>query len=96
MELNKDGSEVQIAPKVLVALVMPYSLESDGYHSDYQTIGSGPMTVFEDGTAIQGTWSKSSATSQFVFTDSNGQPLKLNAGQTWISALAAASDVTYK
>jgi hypothetical protein len=96
MELKKDGSQVQIAPKVLVALVMPYSLESDGYHSDYQTIGSGPMTVFEDGTAVKGTWSKSAATSQFVFTDSNGQPLKLNAGQTWISALAATNDISYK
>ena len=96
MELNKDGSQVQIAPKVLVALVMPYSLESDRYHSDYQTIGSGPMYVFEDGTVVQGTWTKSSATSQFVFTDQSNQPLKLNAGQTWISALGSTSDVSYK
>ena len=96
MELNKDGSQVQIAPKVLVALVMPYSHESDGYHSQYGTIGSGPMYVFEDGTVVQGTWSKSSATSQFVLTDQNNQPLKLNTGQTWVSALASTSDVSYK
>jgi len=96
MELNKDGSQTQITPKVVLALIMPYSLESDNHHSQYGTIGSGPMYAFEDGTVVQGTWSKSAATSQFVFTDANGQPLKLNAGQTWISAVADTGKVSYK
>ena len=95
MELNKDGTQVQITPKVLVALVMPYSLESDGYHSDYQTIGSGAASIFEDGTVVQGTWTKTSNTSQFTFSDSSGHPIKLNAGQTWISALATSLDISY-
>ncbi len=96
MELHKDGSQVQIAPTVLVALIMPYSLEADGYHSDYQTIGSGKMYVFQGGAVQTGTWTKSGRTSQFVFTDDQGQPLKLDPGQTWISALASTGAVTYK
>ena len=96
MELHKDGSQVQIAPTVLVALIMPYSLEADGYHSDYQTIGSGKMYIFQGGAVQTGTWTKSGRTSQLVFTDDQGQPLKLDPGQTWISALASTGAVTYK
>lgn len=89
-------SNTQLSPKVVIALVMPYSLESDGYHSDYNTIGSGKAYVFQDGTVTLGTWSKPSMKDQFTFTDSNGKPIKLNTGQTWISAVAADSDVAYK
>ncbi|HET7320013.1 MAG TPA: DUF3048 domain-containing protein, partial [Candidatus Saccharimonadales bacterium] len=41
-------TSAQIAPKVVIALVMPYSLESDGYHSSYQNIGSGAAYIFQD------------------------------------------------
>ena len=85
----------QISPKVVIGLVMAYSLESDGQHSVYSTIGSGPAYFFQDGMSIIGQWSKSSGTSQFVFTDSAGAVVKLNPGQTWITALANATDITY-
>jgi hypothetical protein len=34
--------------------------------------------------------------SQFTFTDDTGKPLGLDPGQTWISAIGAPSNVTYK
>jgi hypothetical protein len=89
------NTNTQISPKVVIALVMPYSLEADGYHSDYTTIGSGPVYVFQDGLVTTGQWSKSSSTTQFVFTNSTGQPLKLNPGQTWLTALSTSANVTY-
>lgn len=85
----------QISPKVVIGLVMPYSLESDGQHSVYSTIGSGPAYFFQDGMLIIGQWSKPSSVSQFVFTDSAGVVVKLNPGQTWITALANTTDITY-
>jgi hypothetical protein len=86
----------QIAPKVVIALVVDKSYDPDGYHTDYKTVGSGKMYVFQDGVVSEGTWSKSDRKSQFEFTDKNGLPMKLNAGQTWISLVANQSDVTYK
>ncbi len=86
---------VQISPKVVVGLVMSYSLESDGQHSVYSTIGSGPAYFFQDGMLTIGQWAKSSGASQFVFTDSAGAVVKLNPGQTWITALGNATDITY-
>jgi len=85
----------QISPKVVIAMVIPYSLEADGYHSDYAVIGSGQAYVFQNGLVTIGNWSKSSNSSQIKFTDANGATLKLNPGQTWITAVAGNSEVSY-
>jgi hypothetical protein len=88
------NTNTQISPKVVIALVMPYSIEADGYHSDYATIGSGPVYVFQDGTVTTGTWTKTANNTQFTFVDAAGKPIKLNAGQTWLTAVSNASSVT--
>lgn len=85
----------QLSPKVVIAMVMPYSLEADGSHSVYNTIGSGPVYVFQDGVISTGQWTKGSNASQFVFTDSNNVVINLNPGQTWLTAIANTTDVTY-
>lgn len=100
LELHKDGTQVQIAPKVVIAMAVPEqngALDSSGaYYAGYSPIGSGQIVVFQDGTATPGTWTKTSNASQITFTDANGQPLALNPGQVWISAITAISNVTYK
>lgn len=100
MELNKDGTQVQIAPKVVVAMIVSRQngeLDSSGaYYSDYAAIGSGQVLVFQDGIVTTGTWSKTSNTSQITFADASGKPLALNPGQTWIAATPLASNVSYK
>lgn len=88
-------SKTQLSPKVVIALVIPYSLESDGYHSNYQLTGTGSMVVFQDGTATKGTWKRSDGASQYEFSDEQGHPLKLDAGQTWLTAVSKAGDITY-
>ena len=85
----------QLEPKVVIAIIVPYSLESDGYHSRYGTIGSGEAYIFQDGTVTVGRWSKASTTAQIQFLDANNNPIKLDAGQTWITALGSSSRVSY-
>ena len=93
------NTNTQISPKVVIAMVIPESngaLDSSGaYYSNYAVIGSGPVYVFQDGTVTIGQWAKSSNTSQLTFTDGAGQTLKLNPGQTWLTAVSAASKVGY-
>lgn len=90
----------QLEPKVVIAMVIPWaqgSLDATGaYYSDYQAVGSGPVYVFQDGTVTTGTWSKPGNADQIQFVDANNNPIKLNAGQTWITALASNSEVSYK
>ncbi len=86
----------QITPKVVVAMVMNYSIASDGKHSVYNTIGNGHVYIFQDGTVAEGTWEKTDKTKQITFTDAAGKPIKLNPGQTWLTAVNSANSVTYQ
>lgn len=85
----------QLNPKVVVAMTVPYSIHSDRSHSVYKTVGSGSVTIFQDGIATVGTWSKTSKSSNITFADSAGKPLALNAGQTWISVISDSSKASY-
>lgn len=87
-------SGVQLTPKVVVAMVMQQTL--DGKYSVYNVIGSGKAYVFQDGVVTTGQWSKTANTAQITFTDDNGQPLLLNPGQTWLTAVGTPGAVTYR
>lgn len=93
--IDANGNKL-IAPKVVVALIVPYSLASDHYHSNYDNIGSGQAFVFQDGQEIRATWSKASIDGPLKLTDGNGQQVKLNRGQVWITALKSASELKVK
>ncbi|HLC91670.1 MAG TPA: DUF3048 C-terminal domain-containing protein, partial [Candidatus Saccharimonadales bacterium] len=80
-----ERSAAQLSPKVIIALIMSRGIASDGQHTNYGTTGSGAMYAYQDGIITQGTWQKADRRSQFIFTGTDGKPLKLNAGQTWIS-----------
>jgi hypothetical protein len=89
----------QISPKVVIAMVIPESngaLDASGaYYSDYADIGSGPVYVFQDGTVTTGTWTKAGNTNQLTFADASGKAIKLNPGQTWLTAISATSKISY-
>ena len=78
----------QISPAVIVVLAVPFGIQSDGKHSDYQTIGSGSAYIFQDGTVASATWTKPDLKSQITFTDAAGKPFPLNPGKTWLTAVS--------
>lgn len=89
------NTKKQIEPKVVIAMIVPYRLEADGYHSDYTVIGSGPVYIFQDGKVLTGQWAKASNAAQITFKDTAGKTIKLNPGQTWLTAISDASKVSY-
>ncbi len=90
-----DRTHKQLHPKVVIALVMSYSIESDGKHSRYQTVGKGTCYVFQNGVLVKGIWRKSSRSAQITFKDATGKSILLNPGQTWITLVGLSSDVSY-
>ena len=84
-----------LAPKVVVAIVMPRGIATDGEHTAYSTIGSGHMYVFQDGAVLEGTWTKDSRQAQWKFTAADGKPIAFNPGQTWITMVDSTASVTY-
>jgi hypothetical protein len=97
--VDASGTTTQLAPKVVIAMVVPKSqgaLDASGaYYSNYQVLGSGTAVVFQHGVAVHGTWTKASATGQITFLDDSGKTLQLDPGQTWITVLDNASAATY-
>lgn len=96
MSVDANGNKTQIAPKVVIAIVLRQGIAADDLHTSYDTIGSGTAYIFQDGVTTVGTWHKSSRTSQISFDDANGVQLPLNPGQTWITAVGSANYVSYK
>ena len=98
--ISQSGVLTPITPKVVVALITPLgqgALDSSGaYYSDYNVLGSGQAMIFQDGTEITANWNKQNSTDQITFTDNSGNPVKLNAGQTWLTAVATSANVSYK
>lgn len=86
----------QIAPKVIIAMILPKSIHPDGVHTVYGTLGTGKAYVFQDGTVTVGTWEKKDRKGEMVFKLANGTILPLNKGNTWISAVELEGSITYK
>lgn len=92
-----DREAGQITPKVVVVIKVPSQLGmEDGLREQMQTIGSGQAYIFQDGTVIEGTWNKPSKETLMAFTNSAGEPIALNAGQTWITVIKPEKGVTWQ
>jgi hypothetical protein len=93
------NSNDQLSPKVVIGIVVPLSQgaldSSDAYYSVYNVIGSGKAYIFQDGIVSIGNWTKVSNTGQLKFTSASGSTIKLNAGQTWITAASNPAEITY-
>src|SRR5665213_984329 len=97
--IDSNGTLVQITPKVVIAIIVPFSQgaldASDAYYSNYAVTGSGAAYVFQGGGVTVGTWQKTSNSAQITFTNDQSQTIKLDPGQTWITALTDSTQLTY-
>lgn len=88
-------SLVQMAPSVVIAMVVQERKAWDNYHEDIDTIGSGDAYIFQNGDAIKGTWAKATREDQIKFLDEDGKEVKLAPGQTIVSAIPAYGSVAF-
>lgn len=91
---HNDANGQQINPKVVVALVIPYS--KNGIYSVYGTLDGGQAFIFQDGVVTTANWQKASKEGQIAFTDDAGKKIALNPGQTWITAISNSGQVTHQ
>lgn len=80
-------------------IVIMYSKETgpvdSEHHMFYQVLGTGEALIFQNGEAIEGTWSKESQLDREVFYDTNGKEIKLVRGQTWVEVIPSQNQVSY-
>ncbi len=92
---ESDGTGTQIKPKVVIGLVVPYSIVDSSGHSGYDINGSGTGYIFQDGGVTQVNWAKAGRSEKLEFTDTAGTVIPLNPGQTWVTLLATADKLYY-
>lgn len=86
---------VQVAPSVVIAMVVSEHRASDNYHEDITVTDSGKAYVFQNGTVTQGTWNKATKDDQIKFLDESGTEIELVPGQTFISAVPNYGSVDF-
>lgn len=95
-QAHLDREKGQIAPDTVVAMMVNMYLANDGLHNEIGIIGSGAAYIFQNGIMTKANWSKASATAQAKFTDSEGEEIKFNRGQTWFTAVPNSHTVTWQ
>lgn len=85
----------QLAPSVVVAMIVQEKMASDNYHQDITATGSGTAYVFQNGTSVKGTWKKPSDAEQIKFYAPDGSEIALVPGQTFVEAVPQYGSVNY-
>lgn len=85
----------QLAPSVVVAMIVSEKRASDNYHEDITAVGSGKAYVFQNGTVVSGTWKKASDSEQIRFYADDGSEIALAPGQTFVEAVPEYGSVDY-
>lgn len=68
--------------------------EEGGLEVQSQLTGSGPVTVYRNGTAVTGTWQRSSIDSPLHLVAGDGSTIALTPGQTWVEIVPDSVSVT--
>ncbi|MBL8159711.1 DUF3048 domain-containing protein [Candidatus Saccharibacteria bacterium] len=96
-EAHIDRESGQISPNVVIVMKIPMTAGfEDGYREQMETSGSGAAYIFQDGTVTEGEWQKADVKAPLRFIDGNKQPVKLNAGQTWLTAITTERTVSWQ
>lgn len=85
----------QLAPSVVIGIMVNEHKASDNYHEDITTTGTGTAYIFQNGTVVEGTWAKNTRADQIRFYDKAGNEIALNPGQVIVSAVPNYGSVEY-
>lgn len=69
------------------------SVGSPSYIS--HTVGNGTFTLFREGHAIPGTWSRSAPDQPTQFLDATGAPVPFKPGKTWVALVPSSGSTQY-
>ena len=89
LTVNKEGQESQLHPDVVIAIAVGAVNRPGTEYDNFVTTGEGKAHIFQNGTVKEATWVRQSANDELSFKDAKGKTIKLNRGQTWITAYPA-------
>jgi len=94
---RRNGDTVSDAhPTNVLILEIPIKNIGEFGRLEIDTTGIGRALLFRSGIVQKGQWSKASTTDPFVLSDSTGNPLIFDHGQTWIMVLPDLERVRWR
>jgi hypothetical protein len=81
--LTRDGQQIY-AKNIIVQYTKTGLIANDSQRLQMETSGEGRAVIIRDGTVIEGTWKKPSASERTQWFDTSGQTIPLNRGPIWI------------
>ena len=95
---HNDREGGQIKPKVVIAMKVNTSIGIDDGPREMMDVtnASGDASIFQDGIVEQATWTKAGQKDQLHFKNAEGKDIKINPGQTWITATPTEQSVTWQ
>ncbi len=95
--LDKPSGKQLVTPNIIVQYVRSEAIPKDPkLRINVYFVGEGRAQLIVKGVAIEATWKKASREAPTVFTDSQGNPLVLVPGQTWIEVVPLETKVDTK
>lgn len=95
------ATDAQIAPRNVIIQYVEVSesgiIEDAGgnYGLQFGLTGSGRIVMFRDGMAIEGTWLRKAETEITTYLDTDGKPLPLNRGLTFVQLVPVDFPATW-
>lgn len=92
-----NGNEVYARSIVVMSQYNTNNYSEPGHiRPDVHNVGSGTVTIFQEGTVTIGTWKKTSDTALTRFYDSTGKEIPLVRGEIFIQSLPPENKMSYK
>ena len=93
--VTRDGySDILKSPTIVVIQGPLYNDEATTLPS-VLTVGVGPVTIFNNGQYIEGTWRRNDISDQFEFLDSEQNKISIPPSKQWIHILPLTGDISW-
>ena len=95
-ESEQNSSATQLTAKNILAIHVKNSSIDSADRQNLSDVGEGKGYYFTNGRVAEIRWSKSARTAATKFTYPDGEPVKLNPGQTYIQIIPSGGGITYE
>ena len=94
--ITQDGNYTDILKTQTVVVIQgPLYNDENTTLPSILTVGVGPVTVFNDGKVIEGTWRRNDINEPFTFTDSEQNTIHVPPSTQWVHIVPTDGEITW-
>ena len=94
--ITQDGAYTDILKTETVVVIQgPLYNDENTTLPSILTVGVGPVTIFNNGNVIQGTWRRNDIKESFTFTDLDQNPIYVPPSSQWVHIVPTDGEITW-